>query len=120
MKIMRYNIIIVFLFIMVLASCKKENSSLPDTSDKYFPKVKVIIQTNCTTTCHSPAKGLNQGLPVILDNDSDIVSRAVIIQNAVAGPFNIRNKQMPLGGQLSVTDIDTIKKWVEKGGRASD
>ena len=110
MKIMRYNIIFAFLFIIVLESCKNENSSLPGTSDKYFPKVKSIILTNCTITCHSPSKGLYQGLPVILDNDSDIVRRAVIIQNAVAGPFNIRNKQMPLGGQLSVTDIDTIKK----------
>lgn len=120
MKIIRYSIIIAFLFIMVMASCKKENSSLTGPSDKYFPKVKVIIQTNCTITCHSPSKGLYQGLPVILDNDSDIVSCAVIIQNAVAGPFNIRNKQMPLGGQLSLTDIDTIKKWVEKGGKATD
>jgi uncharacterized membrane protein len=87
----------------------------------YFAKVKTIIQTNCTISCHSPQQGFYQGLPVILDTDSDIIIRSASIKTAVAGPFNfMTNKQMPLGGQLSGSDVNIISNWVEAGGKATD
>lgn len=101
-------------------SCKKTDNSSPVSTDVYFSDVKTIIQHNCTITCHSPSKGFNQGLPVILDNDSDIVLRAAAIKAAVAGPFTFMNKQMPLGGQLSDADIQIIVKWVAAGGGATN
>jgi uncharacterized membrane protein len=118
MKPKNYPIII--LSFLTILSCSKEDMSPAGNSDKYFPKVKAIIKTNCTITCHSPSTGHYQGLPVILDNDTDIAIRAANIEAAVAGPFTFMNKQMPLGGHLSASDIDIIKKWVEKGGKVTD
>ncbi len=106
--------------LIVLICCKKENAAPVDNNQKYFPKVKAIIQGNCTITCHSPSKGFYQGLPTILDNDSDIVKSASAIKRAITGPFNFITKKMPLGGHLSVSDSTTIVNWVDKGGTAND
>lgn len=115
--------IIQLLFLLVIAClyCKKENHVITDTTGKYFLKVKAIIETNCTITCHSPSKGYNQGLPVILDTDSDIVKRAIAVKGSLVGPFNLTtNRKMPLGGQLSNSDIDIVVKWVDSGGKATN
>lgn len=100
----------------LIFSCKKEET----TPTKYFPKVKAIVAANCTVTCHAPSKGLPQGMPVVLESDDDIASRAASIKQAVADPASPQNKRMPQGGMLSDADIDIIVKWLEKGGRVTD
>ncbi|MBK9017655.1 MAG: hypothetical protein IPM82_28415 [Saprospiraceae bacterium] len=109
------KILAAVVFMAIVFSCKKE-----EASPKYFPKVKAIVAANCTVTCHAPSKGLPDGMPVVLETDDDIASRAASIKAAVADPASPQNKRMPQGGVLSDADIDTIVKWLEKGGRVSD
>ena len=117
---MKTPVYLTFLFLFV-ASCNKEKSLISGDKEPYFTEVKTIIQTNCTISCHSPIQGFYQGMPVILDNDSDIIIHSASIKAAVAGPFNfMANKQMPLGGQLSSSDVNIISNWVEAGGKATD
>ncbi len=99
--------------VAILFSCKKE----PAAHTKYFPKVKTIVAANCTITCHAPSEGLPEGMPVVLETDDNIASLAASIKRAVADSASPQNKRMPLGGMLSEADIDTIVKWLEKGGR---
>jgi len=111
----------IIVLVIVITACSKENSNPSTTKGPYFAKVKSIIKANCTISCHSPSKGFFQGLPVILDNDTDIIIRAASIKAAVAGPFNfMTNKQMPLGGKLTSSDIELISKWADEGGKAMD
>lgn len=100
----------------IVFSCKKEEA----TPTKYFPKVRTIVADNCTVTCHAPSKGLPQGMPVVLETDDEIVTQGLNIKKAVADPVSPQNKRMPEGGMLSDADINTIVKWLEKGGRVSD
>jgi uncharacterized membrane protein len=109
---------IILIALSTLNSCNTENAVTSD--GLYFPKVKAIIQANCTVTCHAPSKGFYTGLPVVLESDSNIVSLAASIKAAVADPISPTNKRMPQGGALSATDIDTITKWLAKGGKATD
>lgn len=117
-----------FLAIVVICyfftcSCKKEHQpGTPNHTDEgvYFSKVKTIINTNCTISCHAPSKGFNQGLPVILETDDDIASCAAGIKASVADSATLTNKRMPLGSSLSATDIDIIVKWAAKGGKTTD
>ena len=107
--------------VLTFVGCTKEKVNPSGTRGPYFSKVKSIIQANCTISCHSPAQGFYQGLPVILDNDSDIIIRSASIKAAVAGPFNfMTNKQMPLGGKLSDSDVAIISNWVKAGGKEND
>lgn len=99
----------------IVFSCKKEAAPT-----KYFPKVRSIVADNCTITCHAPSKGLPQGMPVVLETDDEIANLAASIKKAVADPASPQNKRMPQGGMLSDADIDTIVKWLEKGGRVDD
>ncbi len=108
-------IVCAFLFLLI-NSCKKDSAPVAVTQDKLFPKVKTIIRSNCTISCHAPSMGLNTGLPVILENDSDIVNHAAAIKAAVADPISPTNHRMPQGGTLSSQDINTITIWVAKGG----
>jgi uncharacterized membrane protein len=104
--------------LIMFYSCNTENAVPSD--GLYFPKVKSIIGANCTVTCHAPSKGFFTGLPVILESDSNIVNLAASIKAAVADPISPTNKRMPQGGTLAATDIDTITKWLAKGGKATD
>lgn len=96
---------------LLFAACKKD-----PVDERYFPRVKEIIQANCMS-CHSPG---GQGLPVIFETDEDITSRAASIKSATIDPASPQNKRMPLDGELSQADKDVILKWFEKGGRATD
>ena len=101
-----------------VSSCTNETPVSP--MEPYFPKVKAIIADNCTISCHAPSKGFDDGRPVVLESDSDIVNLAQSIKRAVSDPISPMNIRMPLGGQLSASDIDIIKKWVATGGRQTD
>ena len=113
------KLLFLFVFVIVtLPSCRMDTNS-PSPS-KYYTRVKTIIQQNCTVSCHSPAQGFFQGLPVILDSDTDIVSRSAGIKASVADPTSQTNKRMPQGGGLSVADIAMISIWYAAGGRSTD
>ena len=114
LQFMSNQLLAISLCLLLLASCGKENSTAP--SGKYYPKAKTIIQANCTVTCHSPSQGFMQGLPVVLETDSDIVQRAASIKAAVGDPVTPFNKRMPQGGSLSAADIATITQWYAAGG----
>jgi hypothetical protein len=113
------SILFLFVFAVVsLPSCRKDTSS--PSPYKYYTRVKTIIHQNCTVSCHSPSKGFFQGLPVILDIDTDIVSRSADIKASLADPTSLTNKRMPQGGGLSAADIATITSWYAAGGRSTD
>lgn len=111
---MKNYIVLISFAVILLASCIKTKTQAP--SGLYYPQVKTIIQHNCTISCHSPAQGFNQGLPVILDTDSDIVQRAAAIKAAVADPVTPFNKRMPENGSLTAHEINTITSWYAAGG----
>ena len=98
---------------LLMSSCNKQQS---DGTGLYYPRVKAIIQANCTISCHSPSQGFNQGLPVILETDSDIVQRAASIKAAVADPVTPFNRRMPDGGSLSAANVNIITQWYNAGG----
>ena len=102
---------------LLIISCQKEHI---DSNGLLFPKVKGIIQNNCTKTCHTTNAGYNQGLPIILETDEQISSYAANIKAAVADPVTYGNKRMPENGTLSQSDIDIIVSWYEKGGKITD
>ena len=108
-------------FLLVLAlisSCNKSSSSSASTNGKYFPTVKAIIQNNCLS-CHS-STGSWSGRPTSFDTDSSIAADYSIIKQSVAGPFTFTIHQMPQGGSLSTSDINTIIAWYDKGGKTTD
>ena len=117
---MRKSLLFICTGVIALFACSKDQGS-PETAvpDKYFPKVRAIIQNNCTISCHAPSHGFYDGMPVILESDTDIVNHAAGIKAALTGPFSFMNKQMPLGGTLSAADINTIVQWVGKGGTSN-
>lgn len=110
------------IYVFLICACKNEPADKKDkpASGPYFTQVKGIVQTHCTISCHAPSLGFMQGMPVILDTDSDISKRALSIKNAVTGPYSITNKPMPPGGSLSAQEIAVITKWVTLGGKVSD
>ena len=109
------------ILLAIIFSCKKENVVLqPPTTDRYFSKVKLIIQNHCTISCHDPSHRFYQGMPVILETESDLVQRAPGIKASIADPITLTNKRMPSGSVLSFSDIDAIVKWNAKGGKTTD
>ncbi len=105
--------------IALIISCKKE--TIPPTEEKYFPQVKTIIQQHCQS-CHS-SSGSWAGRPTAFDTDDQIVAQAAAIKAAVADPVTpgpMGNKRMPQDTVLSESNIHTMVKWLEKGGKASD
>lgn len=100
---------------LLIGSCKKEENNATGTTELFFPKVRTIIQKNCTVSCHAPGLGFPQGLPVVLETDSDIVKHASSINAAIFGPFTMTNKQMPPSGKLSDSDKNIIKAWLSRG-----
>jgi hypothetical protein len=113
-----YTFILLMAAIILIYSCNHEIVE-PGTG-KLFPQVRIIIADNCTITCHAPSRGLDEGRPVSLESDSDLVGLAPVIKSAVADPVSPTNIRMPQGGSLSPAEIDTIVKWAEKGGKATD
>ena len=112
------KISLLLISVMIFAtSCKKETTT---SSGKYYPQVKAIVQANCTVSCHSPSKGFYQGLPVILETDSNIVQDAALIKASVADPTTFTNKRMPQTGSLSASDINIIVQWYANGGGTSN
>lgn len=111
----QHRILTLLALAAVIFSCKKEQAP-----PKYFPRVKTIVEANCTISCHAPSKGLHDGMPVVLETDEEIAALAASIKAAVADPASPQNKRMPQGGMLSDADIDTIVKWFNKGGRVTD
>jgi uncharacterized membrane protein len=113
----KFLILSVILAAFTVISCKKDSTPDPN-SEVYFPKVKAIISANCMG-CHS-STGAWTGRPTKFDTDLDITTLYSAIKRAVADPVTITNKRMPQGGTLSAGDIDTIVKWFNKGGKATD
>jgi len=108
-----------FLNLLLLFSfCKKEDNQ--PIEEKYYPKVKAIIEANCTISCHAPSKGFHDGMPVILETDEEISTGAYGIKRAIADSVSFLNKRMPPNGMLSKTYIDIIVKWYNKGGKTTD
>ena len=105
---------VILLTFVLFLSCKKET---PEPS-VYFPLVRGIVQSNCQS-CHL-STGYWTGRPTRFDNDSDMVAAAASIKASVADPATLMNKRMPEGGSLSTADVQTIVKWFEKGGKATD
>ena len=110
--------LIVLLSFALISSCNKSSSSSTSTNGKYFPTVKTIIQNNCLS-CHSSI-GSWSGRPTSFDTDSSIAADYSIIKQSVAGPFTFTIHQMPQGGSLSTSDINTIIAWYDKGGKTTD
>jgi hypothetical protein len=97
-KIIPIAVVIVFII-----SCKKEHvPTCNGTNPKYNSEIKSIIDSNCTSSnCHSNYSSYS-GLQSILSN----------------GKFKseVLDKQsMPKNGNLSDTELDKIKCWVDNG-----
>ena len=118
MKKITFLILAGYLVISTLISCSKNDNTPQPGTEKYFPKVKTIIASNCAS-CHY-SSGTWAGRPTKFDTDSDISSLYSAIKKAVADPVSPMNKRMPQGGSLSADDIDIIVKWFNKGGKVTD
>jgi uncharacterized membrane protein len=119
-KIARINfpaLIVTAIILTVFGSCTKEVSEQPH-AELYYPKVKLIVQSNCIS-CHG-STGNFLGRPVAFDNDSEIVAFASAIKSSVADPVSITNKRMPVGDELSAAGKNMILQWYYKGGRSTD
>ncbi|MBK9732038.1 MAG: hypothetical protein IPO83_12270 [Chitinophagaceae bacterium] len=104
------------LFIMlILSSCKKESTN-PADNGPYFSQVKTIVDQHCVS-CHYQG---GQGMPVILTEDSDIVNNAANIKSATIDTPSWFNKRMPPDGELSDADKTTIQNWFDNGGQIDD
>ncbi|MBP7513247.1 MAG: hypothetical protein KA791_01790 [Flavobacteriales bacterium] len=115
---MRTNLILsILVFVMAIACRHDAEEVVAPSGNLYFPRVKQIIQTRCTISCHAPSAGLPQGLPVILETDADIVLYATGIKAAVADPVSLSNHRMPPDGDtLNAQQIATIVEWWDLGG----
>ena len=61
------------------------------------------------------------GLPVILETDSDIVLHATGIKAALVDSVTYVNKRMPPPpATLAQSDINVVLNWVAKGGKVTD
>lgn len=110
-------LITVFFLILCGPSCKKEEKkNVTVHGYKLFPQVRQIVQTQCTISCHAPSLGYYEGLPVVLETDSNIVSYAANIKAAVADPITVTNKRMPQGGTLPDSQVQLIIDWYTAGG----
>jgi uncharacterized membrane protein len=115
---LKYLLLFISALSACLLSCQDDDALQPPTTEVYFPKVKAIIQVNCMS-CHS-SSGSWEGRPVAFDTDEQITAGYTSIKAAVADPETITNKRMPKGSTLSQSDINTIVKWYEKGGKSTD
>ncbi|MEO6040201.1 MAG: hypothetical protein ABIQ93_17435, partial [Saprospiraceae bacterium] len=91
---MKFSTLFLLFSLVLIFSCKKENSNPAD--EKYFPKVKTIIQNNCLS-CHS-STGSWAGRPTAFDTDEEIVAAAANIKAVVADPVTpgpMGNPRMP-------------------------
>lgn len=105
--------------IVLLFSCKKENST---TTGTYFAKVKTIVQNHCIK-CHSQFSGTHQGLPTSFDTDDQIVANYANIKATVADPVSPGpggNKRMPQDDSLTTQQISDIVAWYNLGGKITD
>ncbi len=116
---MKESILTYSLLCILMISCKKETAVPQDI--KYFSIVKQIIATNCLQ-CHNSTDPFNSwsGRPVKLDSDDDLTSQYSNIKASIADPASFSNKRMPLGSELSASDIEVIVKWYNKGGKSTD
>jgi uncharacterized membrane protein len=111
---MRNVVPLCFVAIWVVLSCQHD---VEQPADLYYPRVKQIIETRCTSSCHAPSQGLPQGLPVILETDGDIVAHAAGIKAAVADPVSPTNHRMPPEGDtLNAEQIAIVVEWFDRGG----
>ena len=104
--------------VLLLFACQHETIP-PRTIGFYYPRVKAIIEQNCTVSCHAPSSGFPQGMPVILETDADIVAGAQGIKAAVADPVTLTNHRMPPDDTLSQADIGIIITWAGLGGTST-
>ena len=74
------------------------------------------LKQNCIS-CHFQG---GQGMPIILTEDSEIITRAASIKAATCDTPSFYNKRMPLEGELSNADKATITSWFEGGGSLSN
>jgi uncharacterized membrane protein len=102
----------------LLSGCRHETMP-PPTVGYYFPKVKAIVEQNCTVSCHAPSAGFPQGMPVVLETSDDIVAGAQRIKASVADPITLTNHRMPPDDTLSQADIDIIIAWAGLGGTST-
>ena len=101
--------------VLFFTYCTKETETV---SGPYFPKVKSIISNHCLS-CHSSA-GTWEGRPTVFDTDEEITSAYASIKASIADSATIYNKRMPQSGMLSSSEIATIVKWFELGGKITD
>lgn len=113
----KIHIAISVALIIFFIGCKNDDLTNPGT-EKYFPKVKTIIEDHCAS-CHNSA-GTWAGRPVAFDDDSSIAMQYQLIKAAVADPVSPTNKRMPQEGMLGSDEINTIIKWYDKGGKITD
>ena len=115
---MRTNLILPLLAFVAAIACRHDAEEVvAPVGDLYFPRVKQIIQTRCTSSCHAPSAGLPQGMPVTLETDADIVLYATSIKETVADPVSLSNHRMPPDGDtLNAKQIATIVEWWGLGG----
>lgn len=99
------------LILCAVLFCSCNHNSI-EPSPNLFPKVKVIIQDNCTSRCHTTS---NTRYPN-LGSDEHIVAAAEAIKRlTVDSPV-----RMPPDGELSQANKDIILQWYLKGGKATD
>ena len=110
--------IVLLLFLLWFISCTSKKQD--DPSVLYFPQVKSIIQTNCVS-CHSiSGTGSPKGLLTLLETDDQIASASLNIKSAIIDAITPLNKRMPLSGELSEADKNSILKWYQAGGKVSN
>lgn len=107
---------LLLLTVPVLFACRHDAEETATPAELFFPRVKQIVQAQCTNSCHAPASGFPDGLPIVLETDDDLVDHAQSIKAAVADPITPFNHRMPPDDTLSTAQIDIIVQWAALGG----
>ena len=105
-------LIISFLALLAIQSCKKkdplDNVDCSKVNAAYAVNVKPIINANCVSSgCHN-ANSVN----------GDFTSYAGLKAKADNGSLNsrvIQQKTMPPSSPLSLSDLKSIKCWIDSG-----
>jgi hypothetical protein len=128
---------LIVLFAVLFGACSKSTSNPASTSsgNVSFSEVQAIFTANCTSSsCHggsSPQEGQNLTAGQAYSNIVNVASREIpsyfrvkpfssdssYLYMKITGDPRIASgtAEMPKGGSLQASDIQTIKNWIDQG-----
>jgi len=128
---MKKSIILIFFELLIFQSCSKDVGPLelennPTQNVKFATDVQAIFNNQCIS-CHNSSDDLNLETGNSYNNLVNVNATSYNGKRVVAGDAEnsvlykkidgsgAYGSNMPLGGNLSATQINTIKQWIVEG-----